>query len=130
MTKQIHQDRSPAASVPLAAAPWINSSAFDAMTRMGEGCAQVCQAWQQEVARFTASRLESDGELGRKLMTCGNWAEAARLQQYWASAMAQDYLNQANRMVQLASRMGAQMMAPEAATARSAGSERHTEAAE
>jgi hypothetical protein len=100
------------------------------MMRMGEACSTACQAWQQEVARFVAARLESDGELGRKLMTCGSWSEALRLQQDWAGTMAQDYLNQTKRMIQLASSMGGQMMAPETAFAGSMESGRHTEAAE
>lgn len=127
MTKPAHS-KSPE---PVALLPWINGYMLDSMMRMGEACTAACQAWQREAARFVAARLESDGELGRKLMTCDSWSEMLRLQQDWAGAMAQDYLNQTNRLVQLASNMGAQMMAPEtASTTLTAGSRRHTEAAE
>lgn len=126
--------QTPSASVAapksLPVAPWMNGAAIDTMMRMGETCARACQTWQQEIARFAAARLENDGELGKQLMSCGNWAEAVKLQQDWAGVMAQDYLNQANRMIHLASSLGAQMLAPEAPTERSGESVRSSQAAE
>lgn len=113
MTKHAHSDNPSdpfSASTPLLTTPWSNGPTLDALTRAGEACSQACQAWQQEVARFTAARLQSDSELGRKLVGCGDWAEAAKLQQEWALAMAQDYMNEGNRMFQLAWKFGGEMM--------------------
>ena len=97
---------------------------------MGEACGKACQAWQEEVIRFTSARLECDAELGHKLMACGNWAEAVNLQFDWAVNTARDYLNEANRLAQLASALGAKMMQPSARTMRAATPERHVHVAQ
>ena len=112
MAKHAHGTAS-AAPASVTTAPWINGSMLEAMTRMGEVCTGACQTWQQEITRFATARYESDNDLARRLMTCGNWTEAARLQQDWAGTMMQDYLNQTNRMVQLAATLGAELMAAE-----------------
>jgi hypothetical protein len=130
MTKHVHHSNPSAAPTPFLAAPWFNVPMVDALTRAGESCTKACQAWQEEVVRFTASRLECDSELGRKLVACRNWADAAKLQQDWAAITAQDYLNEANRMTQLASKFGAKVRLPAAPGSQSAVSERQAHAAE
>jgi hypothetical protein len=128
MAKHAHGTAS-AAPASVTTAPWINGSMLEAMTRMGEVCTGACQTWQQEITRFATARYESDNDLARRLMTCGNWTEAARLQQDWAGTMMQDYLNQTNRMVQLAATLGAELMAAEPTAGRSRSSGRDTQAA-
>lgn len=126
MTKQA--DR-PESSAPTIMPPWINGSVFDAMTRMSEASARACQTWQQETVRFATARFESDNVLARRLMTCGTWTEACRLQQDWVCAMMQDYLDQTTRMAEFASTLGAQLMATVPAAVGSTGSGRQKQAA-
>jgi len=95
--------------------PWMGAlegSPMENLTRAGEAYTKACVAWQQELARFAAARLQQDGELGRRLLTSGNWLEAIRLQQEWASAVSRDYFEEANRLMQLAQQAGAELVQP------------------
>ena len=95
-------------AVPLA---WFDGSFLESFTRTTEACGKAYRAWQEEVVRFTSERLERDNEFGRKLVACRDWGDAAKLQQDWAAAMAQDYLSESNRIIQLASKLGNDVLA-------------------
>jgi hypothetical protein len=129
MTKQTRPSDPSTAPTPFSAAAWANGPMLDALMRTGEACNKACRAWQEEAVRFTTARLESDIELGRKLFTCGNWTEAAKLQQDWVVSMAQDYLNEANRIVQLSSELGTETMRPVAPESRHGAKERKAHSA-
>lgn len=75
---------------------------LSSMSRLSENCFAACQTWQEETARFLTKRFERDAELWHQLVGCGDWTEAVRLQQQWAAATAQDYIDQARRMTDLA----------------------------
>lgn len=111
MTKQTHRNVSsrPALFPPAA---WFNAEGVEALKDAGEACGKACQSWQEEVIRFMSARLECDAELGSRLMACGNWSEAVKLQLDWTAKAGRDYLNEASRLAQLASTLGAQMMQP------------------
>lgn len=109
MAKQAQPDGGPSLF------PWMGAlegSAMENLTRAGEAYTKACVAWQQELARFTTARLQQDGELGRRLLTSGNWWDAIRLQQEWASAVSRDYFEEANRLMHLAQQAGAELAQP------------------
>jgi hypothetical protein len=128
MTKHSHRHEPSSGAMPFSGT-WMNGPMFDGFAQASEACGKACQAWQSEMMRFASARLKSDSDLGLKLVACGSWTDAAKLQQEWASVMAQDYLDEANRLVGLASKLGAEVMSPaaEAAQSRSA---RHAHADE
>ncbi len=84
---------------------------FDIFTAASESYARACQAWQQEIVRFTVNRFQNDSVFGQKLATCQNWADAAQVQQDWAASMAQDFMDEGTRLAQLASTLSAEMVA-------------------
>src|SRR5258708_7057590 len=90
--------------------PWFDAPQIDVITQAGDAYGKACLAWQQEVFRFVAGRLQADGEFGQRLMGCQNWNEAAAVQQKWATSATEDFLNEANKLVQLASDFGANLM--------------------
>ncbi len=128
MTKQ-HSESSVTAS-PF---PWLaelNGSALSALTRTGECCGKACVEWQQEVARFTTARLQSDSQVGQQLLACQNWADAAKVQSDWIASLMRDYADEANRLVQLASKLGADLTQARLAETRSATRHQGLQAAE
>ena len=110
-----------------AVSPFSNPM-FDIFAAASESYARACQAWQQEIVRFTVNRFQNDSVFGQKLATCQNWTDAAQIQQEWAAAMAKDFMEEGNRLAQLASTLGAEMTA--AATPASPQAARKVGAAE
>lgn len=94
-----------------AVSPFTNPL-FDIFAAAGENYAKACQAWQQEIVRFTVNRFQNDSVFGQKLATCQNWTDAAKVQQEWAAAMAQDFMDEGNRLAQLATSLGAELTQP------------------
>ncbi len=116
MPKQArHRERSAATRLPWMAA--LNGPVLETLARAGAACNQASLAWQQEVVRFTTARLESDSQLGQQLLTCRNWTDVAKLQRDWLSSMTHDYLDEANRLVRLASKFGTEVVLPPIAEA-------------
>ena len=99
-----------------AVSPFANPM-FDIFTAASESYARACQAWQQEIVRFTVNRFQNDSVFGQKLATCQNWTDAAQIQQEWAAAMARDFMDEGNRLAQLASSLGAELAAASVPTA-------------
>jgi hypothetical protein len=70
--------------------------------RAGEVCLKACQTWHEETTRFLTRRFERDAELATRLLGCRDLSDAMRLQQEWASAAVQDYLDQTRRVAEIA----------------------------
>ena len=102
---------------------------FDIFAAAGENYAKACQAWQQEIVRFTVARFQNDSKFTQRLSACQNWADAAQVQQEWAATMAQDFMEEGNRLTQLASTLGAELTSPPAAEPPVPGTPRKTDAA-
>jgi len=79
---------------------------MDAMMRANEASSQAYQEWQRELVRFITSRIQIDSRHIQQLVTCQNWADAARLHQDWALSAAQEFAKQANTLFQIASKIG------------------------
>lgn len=80
---------------------------------------QACQAYVSGVATlngelmgFVNTRLNHDAELSQALSQCGNWSDAANLQQNWAQQATQEYLAEANRLTELASKVAKESWEP------------------
>lgn len=109
MNKQSQQTDS-ASMMPFGWMATINGSALTGLTRATEACNKAGVAWQQELARFTTARLQRDGEFGQKLLGAQNWLEAVKVQQDWLQSAGQDYAEETNRLVQMAQKIGADLM--------------------
>ncbi|SMF55529.1 Phasin protein [Tistlia consotensis] len=106
MPKPATQDRSAAAGNAAAAPPFLafDPTAFDAVLRGSEDCARTCLAWQQELLRFTTSRLQADAELPLSLARCRDVPDLVALQQRWFTTALQDYASEAGQLLDLAGR--------------------------
>jgi len=114
MSKQTQQTDGPFAGMPL---PWmagVNDSALKNLTRATETCQKACLAWQQEIARFANARWQRDSEAAQRILSSSNWSEAVKVQQEWLTSTSQDYFDEANRLVQLAQKVGSDVMQPAA----------------
>ncbi len=70
-----------------------------------DACLGACQTWHAETGRFLLKRFERDTDLARRLLDCRDWSDAVRLQQEWASAAVQDYLDQTRRVAEMAGKL-------------------------
>lgn len=92
-------------------ASWFANPMLNACTHAGTAWSEAYVACQNELMQFSLARFRSDSELGRKLIGCRDWAETAKLQQEWAAATVQEYMNEADRIRQLTSHLGANLIA-------------------
>jgi hypothetical protein len=76
---------------------------LDMMVIGGETCARAFLAYQQELLRFAAARLQSRAELGSSLAQSRDWFEAAAVQQRWLSAAMADWARETQRLLQMSS---------------------------
>lgn len=75
---------------------------FEAAARTGNAYSRAYLSWQSEILRFTSARLQRDAEFGSDLLKCDKWADAARVQQSWMKSTVEDYINEANKLLELA----------------------------
>jgi hypothetical protein len=95
--------------------PWIsglNGSAMSNLSRATETCQKACLAWQEEIARFAKARWQRDSEAAQRMLMSPNWSEALKVQQEWLTSAGQDYADEANRLVQLAQKIGSDVVQP------------------
>ena len=74
--------------------------------------AQACQAYAAGIAAlngelmgFVTARIDRDVKLGQALSQCQNWSDVVGLQQQWAQQATQEYLTEAGRVTDLASKL-------------------------
>lgn len=77
----------------------------EVLGRAGEACLDACQNWHTETSSFLLKRFDRDAELARRLLECRDWSHALRLQQEWASAAVQDYLEHTQRTAEMAGKL-------------------------
>jgi hypothetical protein len=117
-----HSDRSGVTSFSLM--PPFNSAFLDTFMRTGETCVMSYLVWQDELFRFMASRLLQDEMIARAFASSKTLDEAADVQRDWLQSTVQNYLDEANRLTQLAAQMAPAWMIPFAADAQKADMER------
>ena len=88
---------------------------------------QACQAYATglatlngELMSFVNTRLKHDADLGQALAKCSNWADAANLQQEWAQKASQEYLLEAGKLMEVASKVAQESWQPVSAKAEQA----------
>ncbi len=83
----------------------FNGAAMDFFSRTGGAYFQGASALNGEVVKFFSARLNHDAELGQCLAKCRDWNEAAELQHGWVQIATQEYLAEAGKLFELASKM-------------------------
>lgn len=96
---------------------------FEVAARTGSAYSKAYLAWQDEILRFTSTRFQRDAEFGTNLLKCDKWADAARLQQSWVTSAVEDYVNEANKLMELATSLTNDVARSARDTARTAGRE-------
>ena len=81
--------------------------------------AQACQAYtscvstlNKELMGFVSTRLNRDVELSQALSNCGNWSDAVDLQRQWAQQATEEYMTEAGRITELASKIAKESWEP------------------
>lgn len=83
----------------------VNARAIDVF---GQACRAGFHGWasmNSEIADFMAKRFKHDADLSASLARCENWGDAMTLQQDWARETAEEYMEEANRLMALTSKL-------------------------
>lgn len=88
----------------------IKAPMLDAVIRTTESYGKAYLALQEELFRFTATRLQRDGELGQALASTRTWESAAKVQQEWAASTLQDYTSETTRLLEIAVDAGSKIV--------------------
>ena len=83
----------------------FNSEAAEILAAACEACANGVATLNGELMGFVSTRLNHDMELSRALSQCANWSDAVNLQQDWARQATEEYLAEASRLTELASKV-------------------------
>lgn len=89
-----------------------NDAAMEIFAQSCQACASGFASLNGELMGFVSNRFNRDVELGRALSGCANWADALDLQQNWAQQATREYLAEASRITQLASKLVAESWEP------------------
>lgn len=120
MAKETHKHETPMDMEPveqLERLGAIGGELGEAMMRSTRACFDGMSQFNGEIVEFVNDRLRRDADFGQSLARCGNWAEAASLQQDWARRTMQDYFSESARLWQLASKATLVSMDPMLRTA-------------
>ena len=82
----------------------FNTTAMEAFTKASRAYVSGMAAVNGEVFRFVTQRLRHDVEVGQSLAGCEDFSKAASLQQEWARKAMDDYMAEAGRLMELASK--------------------------
>jgi len=83
----------------------FNGAAAETFARSCEACTNGTATLSAEMMSFVNTRLDRDIELGEAVTKCENFAGVLNLQQEWARHATQDYLAEASKLVQLATKL-------------------------
>jgi urease accessory protein UreF len=64
---------------------------------------QRCMDWNAEVARFMTTRMTRDAETVQAAIGCGDGLKLAEIQQAWVTQTVEDYVQEAQRLMQMSS---------------------------
>lgn len=90
----------------------MNAVAVETFTK---ACQAYLNGWATlngELAGFMAKRLNHDAELGSALARCESLEEAAELQRDWARITAEEYAEEASRLMELTTEVTAEQWKP------------------
>ncbi len=89
-----------------------NAKAMDVFARACQASFQGWASMNSEVADFMAKRFKLDAELSASLARCETWEDAVTLQQDWARQAAENYADEANRLMELSSKLANEQWKP------------------
>lgn len=67
--------------------------------------------WNAEVARFMTTRMTHDAETVEAAMGCNNGLKLAEIQRAWMSQAVEDYVHEAQRLMQMSSDIATSLFA-------------------
>lgn len=80
----------------------LSGPAASAFAQVGELFGERCLEWQRELAAFVSARMQADGKLPAELGACRSPTDIARVQQAWLEAAAAAYLEESERLGEIA----------------------------
>ena len=90
----------------------MNGAAMDVFAR---ACRVSFSGWAEvnsEVASFMAKRFRHDAELNASLARCDSWEDAVALQNDWMREAAEEYIEEASRLMEMTSKMASDQWKP------------------
>ncbi|MCG8357582.1 MAG: phasin family protein [Kiloniellales bacterium] len=90
----------------------MNGAAGELFAEAVKAYFQGVSAWNEELMTFMKARMDSDMALGGQLTKCDSWQEAAKLQQSWMQQTTEQYLSEAGKLMELASKTATEQWAP------------------
>ena len=82
----------------------LNGAAMEVFTQACQAYASGLASWNSEVMSFMNKRLQHDADLGRVLAKCENWEQATEAQQDWMRTASAEYLAEASKLMEFASK--------------------------
>ncbi len=89
-----------------------NAAAMSAFTEATQNMLRGAMAFNNEVMSFATKRLQQNFETGLSLTSCHDAGEACRLQVEYGHSAAEQYLEEANRIMSLATEVARDSWAP------------------
>lgn len=117
MTKDTHRHATAPAAETAEQLSAAGGAFTEAMMKSTSACLDAVTRLNGEVFGFVNDRLRRDIDFGQSLARCGNWTEAASLQQEWARRTMQDYFAESTKLMQMASKATLESMDPMLRTA-------------
>ena len=90
----------------------MNSVAIDTFARACQATFNGWAAINGELTGFMAKRLGHDADLSAALARCESWEQAADLQRDWARVVAEEYAEEASRLMELTTEVTTQQWRP------------------
>ena len=81
----------------------FNSAAFGALVKSGEAYAKAYTTLNAQLMSFVNMRWDRDIKLSDALLGCENLTSAVSLQEKWARQATEDYISEANKILEHAS---------------------------
>lgn len=76
----------------------MNGALFEAYAQAGRSYLSRLTAINEEIASFTAERMQENTRASQSLMQCKEWQDAVRVQQEWLQSTSQSYLQETQRL--------------------------------
>ena len=97
--------------------PWVmmadfNGTAMATYLEASRAFTNGLMALNSEILSFATRRWEHDRDLGQSLTGCDNWEKASAVQQDWTEQAMKDYVDEASRLMDMASRMTQEAWSP------------------
>ncbi len=90
----------------------MNGVAGEVMAEAVKAYVEGVSAWNNELMKFMKLRMDHDMELSESLAKCRSFEEAARLQQAWMQQTTEEYIAEASKLMELASKTATENWAP------------------